>query len=145
MLQQRKLRKNEMTTEEFIELQTRTLLRQKRKINLNEHEISIKTLMELNVSLPIILDWLEEKKILTTLPALRRFIKRTFGEKFYNDFVFRNGWQKTKQGKHQSTAYPTEKSVKLDRVTLPTKGGLTQEELKASLRQKVDLNRFKEE
>jgi len=134
-----------MPTKEFVELQTLTLLRQKRKTNLDEHETSIKTLMELNVSLPIILDWLEEKKISTTLPALRRFIRRMFGEAFYDDFVFRNGWQKTKRGQNQSAKSSAERSTKSNRTTFPSSVGLTQEELKASLRQKVDLNGFKEE
>ena len=136
-----------MTTEEFIELQTRTLLRQKRKTNLFEHESSIKSLMELNVSLPVILEWLlGTKNISTTLPALRRFVKKVFGESFYGDFVLRNGWQKTKHGKHPSSGnHSAERPLRPKGMTTSSNEGLTQEELKASLRQKVDLNRIKED
>lgn len=94
-----------MTDSEFDELKQRTLLRQRRKTNLIEHETAIKKLMELDVSLPVILEWLvEEKQVATTLPALRRFVRRTFGEEFYNNFAARNGWQKNKLQKSTSSA-----------------------------------------
>lgn len=86
-----------MPDSKFDELKKRSLQRQRFKINLNEHETSIRKLMDLDVSLPVILEWLvEEKQIATTLPALRRFIRRTFGEPFYDSFTARNGWKKSK-------------------------------------------------
>lgn len=89
-----------MTDSEFDELKQRTLQRQRRKTNLIEHEAAIKKLMDLDVSLPVILEWLVgEKQIVTTLPALRRFVNRSFGEAFYEEFTARNGWQKTKPQK----------------------------------------------
>lgn len=94
-----------MTDSEFDELKQRTLLRQRRKTNLIEHEAAIKKLMDLDVSLPVILEWLVgEKQTATTLPALRRFVNRSFGEAFYEDFTSRNGWQKSKPQKTSPSA-----------------------------------------
>lgn len=94
-----------MTDSEFDELKQRTLQRQRRKTNLIEHETAIKKLMDLDVSLPVILEWLVgEKQIATTLPALRRFVNRSFGEVFYEEFTARNGWQKNKLQKTTTSA-----------------------------------------
>jgi hypothetical protein len=103
-----------MTDSEFDELKKRTVLRQRRKTNMVEYQTAIKQLMDLDVSLPVILEWLiEEKKIATTLPALRRFVIRIFGGQVYGDFVTRNGWQKRKsQTKSQS--------VLADKASIPT-------------------------
>lgn len=100
-----------MANSEFEELKRKSLLRQRFKLNLFEFETSIKKLMDLDVSLPVILEWLvEEKKISTTLPALRRFIRRTFGDQFYDDFTVRNGWKKSKiQHDAQSAFRPRSK------------------------------------
>lgn len=134
-----------MTDSEFDKLQKLTLLRQRRKANLVEYETSIRKLMDLNVSLPVMLGWLVgEKKIATTLPALRRFVRRTFGEEFYDNFAARNGWKKKKREKTSSSARAPEVPVKPRKAPLP-KNGVTQEELKAVLRQKVDLRSLEEE
>jgi hypothetical protein len=130
-----------MTDSEFDELKKRTVLRQRRKTNLVEYETAIKKLMDLDVSLPVILEWLvQEKKIATTLPALRRFVIRTFSDGFYDEFTVRNGWQKNKSKRvsHISQANESKQKSKLEKFV--SKGGVTQEELKESLRQKVDLN-----
>ena len=135
-----------MTNSEFDELKKQTLLRQRQKANLVEHETAIKKLLDLDVSLPVILEWLiEKKKIRTTLPALRRFVKRTLGKAFYDDFLVRNGWQKTKQEKSSFLGRASAIPAKQKSETFAQKGGMTQEELKASLREKVDLNTLEEE
>lgn len=135
-----------MTDIDFNGLQKRTLLRQRRKTNLVEHQISIKKLMDLNVSLPVMLEWLlEEKKVDTTLPALRRFVRREFGDEFYNNFVARNGWQKAKHEKSLSSARAPDKPAKQKPESLMPKRGVTQEELKAIARQKIDLREYDEE
>lgn len=134
-----------MTDSEFDELKKRTVLRQRRKTNLVEYETAIKKLMDLDVSLPVILEWLvEEKKISTTLPALRRFVRRIFGA-FYDDFTVRNGWHKNKSKRISQTTRTDERKQKSKSEMFVLKGGVTQEELKESLRQKVDLNCLGEE
>ncbi|TDK61216.1 hypothetical protein [Sapientia aquatica] len=134
-----------MSETKFLELQMQTLKRKKRKTNLNEYETSINRLMNLDVSLPIILEWLTgERKILTTLPALRRFIRRVFGDEFYDDFMRRNGWYKSKGCSGPSPpASPKKHANSFSNSDTPP--GVTQEELKASLRQKVNLNGFKDD
>lgn len=135
-----------MTETEFDALKKLTLLRQRQKTNLVEHEIAIKKLLDLDVSLPVILEWLVGKyKVETTLPALRRFIRRTLGKVFYDDFLVRNGWQKTKQEKSSSLGRASARPAKQKSETFAQKGGMTQEELKASLREKIDLNTLEEE
>lgn len=134
-----------MSDSEFDELKRKTLLRQRRKGNLDELETAIKKLMGMNVSLPVVLEWLiEEKNIATTLPALRRFVRRSFGEAFYDEFAVRNGWQKKKREKHLSSVRTPERPPESKPEQLASKGGVTQEELKASLREKVDLNGLEE-
>lgn len=135
-----------MTDIDFVGLQKRTLLRQRRKTNLVEHQTSIKKLMDLNVSLPVMLEWLlGEKKIDTTLPALRRFVRREFGDEFYNNFVARNGWQKAKHEKSLSSARTPGKPAKQKSEPPMPKGGVTQEELKVIARRKVDLREYDDE
>lgn len=135
-----------MADSEFDEMKKQTLLRQRRKANLVEHETAIKKLLDLDVSLPVILEWLiEKKKIGTTLPALRRYVRRTLGKAFYDDFLVRNGWQKTKQEKSSTLERVSARPAKQKSEIFAQKGGMTQEELKASLREKVDLNTLEEE
>jgi len=59
----------------------------------------IEEMMRLNISLPVILDWLKKSGKDTTLPALRRFVVRAFGEDCYDNYVARNGWKKSKKKK----------------------------------------------
>lgn len=135
-----------MTDSEFDELKKQTLLRQRQKTNLIEHETAIKKLLDLDVSLPVILEWLiEKKKIVTTLPALRRFVRRTFSEEFYDGFVVRNGWQKTKQEKSSSLGRASDKPAKQKPEPFIPKRGVTQEELKAIARKKIDLREYDDE
>ena len=62
------------------------------------HTEQIREMMELNISLPLIRGWLEEKKAVTvTLQTLRNFVVKTFGQDHYSDFVTHNGWLKTKR------------------------------------------------
>lgn len=84
-----------MPDKELEELMRETQRRKRLKTDLSEFEPSLKEMMDLNISLPVMLDWLERKGVTTTLPALRRYVKRVFGEDFYNDFAKRNGWLKT--------------------------------------------------
>jgi hypothetical protein len=134
-----------MSDSEFDELKKRTLLRQRRKANLVEHETAIKKLMEMNVSLPVVLEWLIEKKnITTTLPALRRFVRRSFGESFYDEFAARNGWQKKKLKKILSSVRIPDRTQIQKKEQFSSKGGVTQEQLKASLREKIDINGLEE-
>lgn len=100
-----------MADSEFDELKRKSLRRQRFKVNLFEFETSIKKLMDLDVSLPVILEWLvEEKKVSTTLPALRRFVKRILGDHFYDSYTARNGWKKSKiQHGPQSRFRPSSK------------------------------------
>lgn len=83
---------------ELAELQAQAALRQRIKTDLAEFEAAIKKMMELDISLPLVLTWLEKKGKITTLPALRRYVRKAFGEGFYENFASRNGWQKTKKG-----------------------------------------------
>lgn len=135
-----------MTEIDFDGLQKRTLLRQRRKTNLVEHQASIKKLMDLDVSLPVMLEWLlNEKKVETTLPALRRFVRKTFGEEFYNNFAARNGWQKSKHEKSSSSARMLKKPEKQKAEPFTPQSGVTQEDLKAIARRKVDLREYDDE
>ena len=81
---------------DLAELQAQATQRQRVKTDLSEFEAAIKKMMELDISLPLVLGWLEKKGKTTTLPALRRYVRSVFGEDFYDDFANRNGWQKTK-------------------------------------------------
>ena len=86
-----------MNESELQQLLDETQRRQRRKTDLTEFEPAIKEMMDANVSLPVLLSWLEKKGKVTTLPALRRYVRRVFGEDFYDEFVKRNGWQRTKE------------------------------------------------
>ena len=85
-----------MDKEKLLELMDETRRRQRLKTDLGEFDEQIKEMMDLNISLPVVLGWLEKQKKTTTLPALRRYVKRVFGDAFYDDFLRRNGWLKTK-------------------------------------------------
>lgn len=93
-----------MATNELDELLNETQRRQRLKTDLSEFSDQLKEMMRLNISLPVILEWLEKQKKTTTLPALRRYVKRVFGDEHYEDFVRRNGWHKTKKLKELDNA-----------------------------------------
>lgn len=78
------------------ELVRETQRRQRRRTDLSAYDDKLKEMLDLNISLPVILDWLAKQESITTLPALRRHVVRTFGQDFYNNFLKRNGWLKTK-------------------------------------------------
>lgn len=90
-------KKVEIAEDELMELQAQATQRQRTKTDLRGFEPAIKKMMELDISLPLVLGWLEKKGKTTTLPALRRYVRNAFGEDFYNDFARRNGWKKTKR------------------------------------------------
>ena len=96
-------KKVDIAEEELMELKAQATQRQRLKTDLAEFEPAIRKMMEVDISLPLVLGWLEKKGKTTTLPALRRYIKNAFGEKFYTDFVSRNGWQKSKKGESSRT------------------------------------------
>lgn len=75
--------------------------RRQRTTDFAEFKDPIKEMMRLNISLPIVLGWLIKEGKKTTLPALRRYVVREFGEKNYEDYVIRNGWKKTKRTKNE--------------------------------------------
>ncbi|OFJ47565.1 hypothetical protein BA896_023155 [Janthinobacterium lividum] len=83
-----------------------TRRRQRRKTDLSEFDTTLKEMMDLDISLPVILTWLEKQEKQTTLPALRRYIRRVFGEEFYDRFLLRNGWQRTKQEEKKRVLQP---------------------------------------
>ena len=84
----------------------KTQKRQRRTTDLTQFDPTLKEMMTANISLPVILEWLEGQNKVTTLPALRRYIRRVFGEDFYDNFLVRNGWHRTKQnGKRVSDSY----------------------------------------
>lgn len=59
---------------------------------------TIKAMLDADVSLPLVRDWLEEdKQVKITLRTLRLFVLRQLGEEFYKDYCLRNGWQRTTQ------------------------------------------------
>ncbi len=84
-----------------------TRRRQRLKTELVEFDAQLKEMMDLNISLPVVLGWLEKEGKKTTLPALRRYVKRVFGNAHYDDFVQRNGWQKTKAGEPKRNEKPS--------------------------------------
>ncbi|MDQ1835206.1 hypothetical protein [Massilia scottii] len=91
-----------------------TKRRQRRKTDLSAFDARLKEMMDLNISLPVILTWLQEQDKTTTLPALRRYIRRQFGDDLYDDFLVRNGWQRTKK--------IGEKTIKKDSKSSTTRG-----------------------
>lgn len=80
---------------DLLDLQAEMARRQKRT-DLSEFTSQIQELMRLDISLPVLLDWLERKGRKMTLTALRRYVVRTYGEEHYRIYVNRNGWKKTK-------------------------------------------------
>ena len=93
-----------MLKAELEQLILETKRRQRRKTNLAEFDEALKEMMAVDISLPVMLDWLSRNGATTTLPALRRYIRRVFGENHYDDFVNRNGWQRTKDVSERSAA-----------------------------------------
>ena len=91
--------------EELLEKQRQQNIKNQR---LRGHQIAphagkIEEMMKLNISLPLIKGWLEEKKgVVVTLQTLRNFTIKTFGQDHYIDFVTRNGWLKTKKGANEN-------------------------------------------
>lgn len=96
-----------MDKEKLTELMDETRRRQRLKTDLAEFDGQMKEMMNLNISLPVILGWLEKEGKTTTLPALRRYVKRVFGDAYYDDFVRRNGWLKTKAGDLKKSEKPS--------------------------------------
>lgn len=95
-----------MDKEKLLELIDETRRRQRLKTDLAEFDEQMKEMMDLNISLPVVLGWLEKQGKKTTLPALRRYVKRVFGDAYYDDFVRRNGWLKTKAGETKRSEKP---------------------------------------
>ena len=60
------------------ELVKETQRRQRRRTDLSAYDDKLKEMLNLNISLPVILDWLAKQESITTLPALRRHVVRTF-------------------------------------------------------------------
>jgi len=82
---------------EFDQLKAKAASRKRIKTNLIAHYELIKRMLDADISLPLIFEWLAENGVETTLTTLRRFVKRTYGEAFYDDFSKRNGWHKKKR------------------------------------------------
>lgn len=119
-------------------LKTKALSRKRIKTNLIEHQGSIKRMIDADISLPLIFEWLTENKVETALTTLRRFVKKTFGESFYDDFARRNGWQKNKQ------IVPLARTgrTKLQTVIRTKKLSEKQEEEANTLGNPADINNF---
>lgn len=73
----------------------------------------IREMMENNISLPLINEWLGKKEVagvhpVVTLQTLRNFVVRELGEAFYADYCNRNGWAKSTQqrAEKRNTAKP---------------------------------------
>ncbi|MET3122299.1 hypothetical protein AAKU67_001893 [Oxalobacteraceae bacterium GrIS 2.11] len=79
---------------EFQSLKLKSASRSRIKKNLEEHLDLIKKMMDADISLPVVYEWLVDHGIDTSLTTLRRFVIKKFGKNFYLDFVERNGWQK---------------------------------------------------
>lgn len=127
-----------MDDEDFDHLKTRALSRKRIKTNLIEHRETIKKMMDADISLPLIFEWLTERKVETALTTLRRFVKKTFGETFYVDFSSRNGWQKSKQIAPPVRAARTGKQTA---TTSPRTSGNQEDEIN-SLGNPADINHF---
>lgn len=89
------------TDDQLAQLMQETRRRKRLKTDLSEFDDRLKEMMRLDISLPVIVDWLEKQEKKTTLQALRRYVRRTFGEEHYEEFVRRNGWMKTKGEKNE--------------------------------------------
>ena len=136
-----------MNESELQQLLDETQRRQRRKTDLTEFEPAIKEMMDANVSLPVLLSWLEKKGKVTTLPALRRYVRRIFGEDFYDEFVKRNGWQRTKEPK-QATGNTNSKTEPGDLLMTPQAtdaSALTEssvDSVKSILRGDIDTSQY---
>lgn len=59
---------------------------------------TIKEMIDLDISLPLIKGWLKDKKgVAITLQTLRNFVIRDVGDQYYEAYCKRNGWMKTKR------------------------------------------------
>lgn len=103
----------------------------KRKFDLSEFDSTIEKMLGLNVSLPVIQNWFEEKEIKISLPALRRYIIRTFGNDLYTAFLERNGWTKTKS--NDNTRKPRKPRANTDDNTTATTPNLDEDTVSASV------------
>jgi hypothetical protein len=111
--------RTQMEPEAIEALRLKTKEKQRRKTDLARFDPTLKQMMDADISLPVILTWLfEEKQTETTLPALRRYIRRVFGEEFYENFLFRNGWQRTKQ--QRTKTIPVHEALYPSSSTKPT-------------------------
>lgn len=99
------------------ELIKETQRRQRRRTDLSAYNEKLKEMLDLNISLPVVLDWLAKQETVTTLPALRRYVVRTFGETFYHDFLKRNGWLKTKSQQVSKKLIPASKDTEVPETT----------------------------
>ena len=142
-----------MLESEIDQLLTETLRRQRRKTDLSEFDGPLKEMMEANISLPVMLDWLKKKGEVTTLPALRRYVRRVFGDDYYDDFVKRNGWHRNKEnpkpptrgegGNGVATEAATEAKSEEKKIgTDPQQGTASQEQLKKIVNGVIDPNQF---
>lgn len=84
-----------MERDSMAKLVLQTKERRRLKTDLSAFDTYLKEMLDLNISLPVMMEWLlKEKQTTTTLPALRRYVRRVFGDDFYQAFLIRNGWQK---------------------------------------------------
>lgn len=123
---------------DFDQLKAKAASRKRIKTNLMAHQESIKRMMDADISLPLIFEWLTENKVKTALTTLRRFVKKTYGETFYDDFSRRNGWQKKKQSASpvQAAGTPLQTSVTAPRPSIK------QDEKATVLGDPSDINNF---
>lgn len=62
------------------------------------HEAEIRKAMRRDVSLPILLDWLRtHRDVDVTLNTLRKYVVSAVGRPAYDDYIARNGWQRSPQ------------------------------------------------
>lgn len=142
-----------MLESELDQLLTETLRRQRRKTDLSEFDGPLKEMMKTNISLPVMLDWLKKKGEITTLPALRRYVRRVFGDDYYDDFVKRNGWHRNKENPKPptrgegrnggATEAVTEARIEAKKIGAdPQQGTASQEQLKKIVKGVIDPNQF---
>lgn len=73
---------------------------------LADRKDSILELMRLNVSLPLILEWLNKNGEEIVLNTLRKFVIYEIGRDNYDDYLKRNGWYKARRQSNKTTAKP---------------------------------------
>ena len=143
----------DMLESELDQLLTETLRRQRRKTDLSEFDGPLREMMEANISLPVMLDWLKKKGQITTMPALRRYVRRVFGDDYYDGFVKRNGWHRNKENPKPQTRVEgrsdgateavTEAGVEEKKIGVnPQQGTASQEQLKKIVKGVIDPNQF---